>query len=826
MPPPTAVGAPRSPPPVRSFPGRLRGGSLLLLFALSLLLAVPSVSARPLPAPSVAAPVATAPALLHSSSPGSSAQSVGAVAFDAAAASLARGAGPADGVPLGCSVGPGGLSGTCGSPLAATGASPVGVFGSGVPVAAPRPNNPGPLYGATMAFDPSGSIDAVILFGGVRTTGYVSGETWSFASGVWYNFTGLIRAPPGRWGAAMAFDAADGYLLLMGGCGVAPIGGFCPFALPDSWSLSANGWAPVDPASWGPFGNGPGTIYDAAMTFDTRDSEVVLVGGAMGFNNMQPTMGPPPPPPPVPTITVESGVFVYASGSWSPLGTLTPARYGAQMAYDPAAGEVILFGGTNRNETTNGTVFADTWGFAGGAWTTVHSGASPEGRWGGILQYDPVQRTLLLIGGAVVEGTTTNDIWGFAGLSNGWSVVRGSSPPVSTVPDARYLSVATFDAFDNYLVLTGGQSASGSAFSDTWTEVAGRWDQVVSNAPFPANPGTRWQPGLAYLPTGGLVGQGVGLLFGGEHCTNTHCIALGDTWKFTSGLWVPLRPSVAPAPRFGAAMASFPPYNEVILFGGCGAVCPMGDTWSFANGRWTQLQERIAPAPRYFASLSYDATSGFLVLFGGCEGGHRSCPDGDTWIFSQGHWDNATGSLGTPSPPARFGAGYDSGSGEALIYGGMGTSGALNDTWLFTFPLFSSPQWDPLPSGSAVAVPAVVFPTLGYDPVHELIMLWSGCGAPTCPQAVPFEYWFNGTIGAIPPGPPGPGQLQFGWNLWIPPHPYLPPPPTYGTAAMWYPAGGPTGYVLLVGGRSVNGQSSTVCEEFVGAAFVDLTPWT
>ncbi|HEV2449027.1 MAG TPA: hypothetical protein VGU43_01295, partial [Thermoplasmata archaeon] len=268
------MGAPRSPPRVRPFPGRLPRGPLLLLFALSVLVALPTVTARPLPPATLAAPLAATPFEPRAPVTGSAAESVGTAAFDAAAASLARGAGPAGGVPLGCSVSPGGLSGTCGAPLAATSASALGSLGSGLPVAAPRPNNPGPLYGASMAFDPSGSVDAVILFGGVRTSGYVSGETWSFASGSWYNFTGLIRAPPGRWGASMAFDAADGYLLMMGGCGVAPIGGFCPFALPDSWSLSANGWAPADPASWGPFGNGPGPVYDAAMTFDTRDSEI------------------------------------------------------------------------------------------------------------------------------------------------------------------------------------------------------------------------------------------------------------------------------------------------------------------------------------------------------------------------------------------------------------------------------------------------------------------------------------------------------------------------------------------------------------------------
>ncbi|MCI4363902.1 MAG: hypothetical protein L3K13_06345, partial [Thermoplasmata archaeon] len=335
---------------------------------------------------------------------------------------------------------------------------------------------------------------------------------------------------------------------------------------------------------------------------------------------------------------------------------------------------------------------------------------------------------------------------------------------------------------------------------------------------FPKGPSSRWEESLTFQP-GALVGEGQGLLFGGEQCTTVRCFVLGDTWTYANGLWAKIAPRASPSARFGASMAADPNTGKTLLFGGCGIVCPLGDTWSFANGKWTQLHPSSSPSARYFASLTYDSSDSMMVLFGGCEGGHRSCPDGDTWIFTSGEWVNATGSTG-PTPPARFGAGSDGSSGFTILFGGMGASGGLNDLWWF-----ENFTWQLLPVGPLSAPPAVVFPTFAYDPIDLEFLLWSGCPSSGCPGFGVYEYVFNGSLAdvTLPHGGPA---VPVGWYPWLPAGAWIPPNPSYGATAMFEPLDGPVGYVLIFGGRTLSGESSTVTEEFIGGAWNSLTPWT
>ncbi|MCI4341342.1 MAG: kelch motif-containing protein [Thermoplasmata archaeon] len=806
-------------------------GMLLLLGVAALLLLPPLAEharaglqppARTLPTPAPR----SLPAQGLSPSPSASEQ------FAKAAASLGTGAGPAGGVPVGCRVNPDGVSGSCGAPVASAGQPGRSPYSSITPGPTAQRATPGALFGASMAYDAAGSVNAVILFGGARTSGYLSSQTWSFVDGVWYNDTPYYPGPEARWGAAMTYDAADGYLLLMGGCISPPTAGFCPLSASETWSLSATGWSPVDVPSWracaGGSSPGPGPLYDVALSYDAADGYVVLFGGAYGFVVRLPPCaggGPPPPPPPVPTITVQGNTWAFSGGSWlnisSSTGSQPSPRYGAQEAYDPIAGVVILFGGTNRTEMSTYPATSDTWEFVGGNWKQLSSQGPPDGRRGGQLVYDPLQTELLLIGGALSEGVPGSDIYAFSSVRQGWRLIRPDTPPVPTAPDARYSAMATFDGFDQYLLLYGGQTASGSAFGDLWKEKTGNWTELSAGPSFPAVPQARWEAASAFLG-GSLPGSGSGLLFGGQQCLAARCLPLGDTWQFSRGVWSPVTVTHAPSARYGAAMAAYPAGGYIVLFGGCGILCPLGDTWKFSNGQWTQLHLYPSPSARYFASLSLDAADGFLILFGGCLGGHQLCPASDTWVFDVGRWINATGGFPGPTPAARFGAGYDSSSGYAVLYGGMGVAGPLNDTWWFEN---LTAGWVQLPAGSNVQPIPSVFPTFAYDPLDQLFLLWSGCNGVFCPTGVPFEYPFNGTFPNIN-APPQPGHPPPGWSLWFPTGFWFPPPPTYGGTPFWDPNDGPEGYLLIVGGRAVSGASTNYSEQFVGGAWNDLTPWT
>jgi hypothetical protein len=743
-----------------------------------------------------------------------------AAQFAAAASSLERGQGPAGGLPIGCTVNAGGVSGLCGA-ANLTRPSPILPNGAGAPSPRiPSGGTPGPLFGAAMAYDGSSAVQAVVLFGGAKSNGYVSDATWSFVGGSWTNDTPYFPGPSPRWDAAMTYDFQDGYLLLYGGCAQAPTAGFCPLAQDQAFTLTGGGWTQIPATNSN--GVGPGPLYDAALCDDTADGYVLLFGGSTGQFNVVPPMGGGPPPPPKFIIRPQGSTWSFLAGSWTNIttGAGPSARYGARMVYDPTLSAVVLFGGTNRTEVVTGAVDADTWEFTGGTWSQLHSRSAPDARWDTLLIYNPLTGNLLLFGGAVVQGTAADDEWQLHSAFVGWTQLLPIQPPVSGVPGPRYNAVATFDGFDGYMLLFGGQTPSGSAFSDDWIGTNTSWTELSTGAPFPTGPTARWGEGLTFLP-GILSGTGEGVLFGGQQCTSSRCLDLGDTWLFSQGVWSKQTPKAAPSARYGAAMAAYPPGGYVLLFGGCGIVCPLGDTWKYEAGRWTLLHPPSSPSPRYFASLSYDAKDGFDILFGGCLGGHTVCPASDTWVWDEGQWINITGSLSL-APPGRFGAGVDTSSGDALLYGGMGASGPLSDTWWFW-----NLTWLALPLGQTGPPPAVVFPTFSYDVGASELLLWAGCAPQGCPTGEAFVYPFNGTFpGSIPPPPPpAPPPPAIGWTPWLPSLTWLPPAPTSGSTGIWDPADGPMGYVLFFGGRTLSGATTGETAQFTGGAWNLLGPW-
>jgi phospholipase C len=106
---------------------------------------------------------------------------------------------------------------------------------------------------------------SVVMFGGYGAAGAL-GDTWRYAAGHWSGMA-LKTAPAARWGAAIAYDAKDGYPVLMGGASSTGS------ALNDTWRFSASTWhSLLTPAS-------PGPRVGATMVYDATDQYVLLFGG-------------------------------------------------------------------------------------------------------------------------------------------------------------------------------------------------------------------------------------------------------------------------------------------------------------------------------------------------------------------------------------------------------------------------------------------------------------------------------------------------------------------------------------------------------------------
>lgn len=174
--------------------------------------------------------------------------------------------------------------------------------------------------------------------------------------------------------------------------------------------------------------------------------------------------------------------------------------------------------------------------------------------------------------------------------------------------------------------------------------------------------------------------------------------------------------SLAPPPRMEAAIAYFPPGEEVVLFGGTdmnGDV--LSDTWVFDRHGWRELVPATSPPVLVASSMAYDPQLGEIVLLGDST---QLVPetwafDGATWheLASQHlptwepspllSWDTATGALELLAPPPGFGPNSQ--------FGNFDTTGGVLGRWSWGS---SGWTWD----GSAAGPPLFGPPTAWFVP--------------------------------------------------------------------------------------------------------------
>ncbi len=679
--------------------------------------------------------------LASTTSPLGGAGSVSTTALSAAESSLENGSGPAGGQPMACQGSGGGASVTCDTSSGSSSTGPA--------VPAASSDLPKARYGGTMAYDP---VDGyVVLFSG-------SGDdaTWTFAHGNWTELFPAV-SPRGRTGSALVYDARDGYLVLFGGIGktVPGVTYLSADYLNDTWTFLHGVWTNITTAV------APSPRYDEALTYDAQDGYVLLFGGDYQRSFLNDT-------------------WTFAGGRWTnvtaSVGTAPSCRFDTSITDDPAEGYVLLFGGVGKrvagcSGTELNVTLDQSWAFSGGKWRELSPVASPPAVWGASLAYDPADGYALLFGGILTTDLSMQTTWKY--LDGNWSLVTPTTFP-ATSPPARCWGSLAYDAGDGYLLLFGGDSEPGQydavILGDTWAYRGGVWMNVFP----PPSPSPRSGTVMTYDPKDGFV-----LLFGGEgsagplndtwkyvdgswllltppvspparygasmvydvnpeNASLSYVVLFGgidanggvlnDTWAFAKGEWSNITATSpnatnTPPARFGASMAydGSALVQALVLFGGYGVGGYLNDTWLFVNGSWTADSLGGAPSPRADASLAYDATSGdgYLILFGG---ENSSTTFGDTWEFTGlEKWDLVPLA---PSPPARFDAGlvYDVALGELLLFGGRNGSSVLADTWTYVHGTWSPVPIAPPPPGRYAFGAA-------YDVADSISLVFGGNGS-------------------------------------------------------------------------------------------------
>lgn len=286
------------------------------------------------------------------------------------------------------------------------------------------------VYGAAAAFD--AARGHVVVVGGERSSGDVLDETWLWTPTGWRDGPGTGTA---RTRAALAYDAARGAIVLHGG-----ISGFT--RLGDTWTFDGTTWT-LRP------GDTPGPREGAAIAYDARRGEVVLFGGRTD------------------TLLLDDATWTWDGATWTRRNPATspPAHRYAGGGYDPLAQHVLIYGGVIQLGSVE-LAAGDAWTWDGTTWTAAPGGTP---RTGPGFAWSSARRALVLGGGAPGEparewtGATSSPV--------------DDTPPTATLEDGSWfpaldgagvhviggLRPATQDASTAHWQLRRGAAASRDA---------------------------------------------------------------------------------------------------------------------------------------------------------------------------------------------------------------------------------------------------------------------------------------------------------------------------------------------------------------------------
>ncbi|MGH7685537.1 MAG: hypothetical protein ACREN2_01770 [Candidatus Dormibacteria bacterium] len=325
-------------------------------------------------------------------------------------------------------------------------------------------------------------------------------------------------------------------------------------------------------------------------------------------------------------------------------GNAPPTRVGAAVGFDPINRTVLMFGGapaTGSNLQTGhpATRLDETWQWDGQSWKQLHPKTSPPALFGARLVTDPSTQNLLLLAGAgdsAGSALQQEGAWEWDG--NNWN--RVGDTPVQ-VPFAA----AATDPVHSQVLLSGFDPAYPSACAGCIPppDYDRGGDFVMGqggsgwNAASGDKPG--WaRAGTAFDPVSRRVITTAGSVQ--NEVQGTYAWD-GDKWSLiTTGTATNTNPD--PNQPFGPCEAATDSHAQRIVMACEPAAGPSaGVTWTFDGQNWQKVSgsstPTIAPNPVGQFSLAYDpAIPAVVMVIGGASGSMSIA----TWDGS--HWNSVS----------------------------------------------------------------------------------------------------------------------------------------------------------------------------------------
>jgi N-acetylneuraminic acid mutarotase len=226
--------------------------------------------------------------------------------------------------------------------------------------------------------------------------------------------------------------------------------------------------------------------------------------------------------------------------------------------------------------------------------------------------------------------------------------------------------------------------------------------------PPPARSGRSWLPWLVVvlalvIAAGGLVAYFLFLRDTGDEpggaddtattltqTTAPHITATTESAAPAAApaVWAELDPAGdVPAARDGHSLVYDPDTGKVILFGGSDFDVAFNDTWAYdpPTNTWTKLSPAGSlPSKRMYHQMVYDPAGSKMILFGGID---SSAARNDTWAYDPAvsTWSELHPAGDLPAVRQGHALVYDPGSGRVILFGGWDDDSGqmLNDTWAY-----------------------------------------------------------------------------------------------------------------------------------------------
>jgi hypothetical protein len=294
---------------------------------------------------------------------------------------------------------------------------------------------PGPRSGAAVAYDAARGV--VVMFGGTPDGTTALGDTWTWDGARWTRLHPAVSPPldafapvvtPGRPPKPQTFA---GLLMAYD----ASSRSLVLYGIPGStWTWDGRNWHRHSTA---PPQQGPGGA--AAMAYDPRSRAVLLYFAPVGGS---------------------SQTWRWDGATWTEVHpTTTPDVVSGSMAFDGS--RLLLFG--SPFGLVQGQALTETWAWDGAEWSQLSPGVRLPISYSWAAAYDQARGRVVAL--VEPEGQSSSETWVWDGTT--WSREHPQHEP-----PARFRAMAWYDARAQRVVLYGGIGAGATtALGDMWA-----WD--------------------------------------------------------------------------------------------------------------------------------------------------------------------------------------------------------------------------------------------------------------------------------------------------------------------------------------------------------------